>query len=130
MATAYKRIFEYKKRHLHDNEAIGVVSLSFEITADLLFLETDSVKLINRISSLRPRAYLCVFSDNPSVKNLTAINFGVYTFPRHFIKNPEEFVNTIGRGFVKQGKALILQLETNDKEEIVNHKVMKVAVSK
>jgi hypothetical protein len=39
MATAYKRIFEYKKRHLvEDREAMGAISLSFEITADLIFL--------------------------------------------------------------------------------------------
>ncbi len=89
MATAYKRIFEYKKRYLDaDREALGVVSLSFEITADLIFLETDNIKLINRLSCLRPRAYICIFSDQPNVKNLTAINFGVYCFPKSLARHP------------------------------------------
>lgn len=39
LTTAYKRIFEYKKRYLpEDREAMGAISLSFEITADLIFL--------------------------------------------------------------------------------------------
>lgn len=38
LTTAYKRIFEYKKRFLSDKEALGAISLSFEITADLIFL--------------------------------------------------------------------------------------------
>lgn len=91
MACAYKRIFEYKKNNLlnADKQALGAVALSFELTADLIFVETDSIKFINQISSLRPRAYICVFTDNPVVKSLTALNFGVYCFPRHLIKYPD-----------------------------------------
>jgi pyruvate kinase len=100
MSTAYKRIFEYKKRFMTDKEALGAISLSFEITADLIFLETDNVKLINRLSSLRPRAYICIFTDEPYVKNLTAINFGVYCFPKAMARNPEEFVGTVGVNFI------------------------------
>lgn len=88
LTTAYKRIFEYKKKFLSkDKEALGAISLSFEITADLIFLETENIQLINRLSSLRPRAYICVFTDNPTVKRLTAINFGVYCFPKQYAKN-------------------------------------------
>jgi pyruvate kinase len=105
MTTAYKRIFEYKKRYLtEDREALGVISLSFEITADLIFLETSNVKLINRLSCLRPRAYICIFTDKPHVKNLTAINFGVYCYPRALAKNPEEFIHTVGAGFVTNNR--------------------------
>ena len=64
MTTAYKRIFEYKKKTITgDKEALGAISLSFEITADLIFIETNNIRLINRLSSLRPRAHICVFSD-------------------------------------------------------------------
>ena len=55
---------------------------------DLIFIETNDIRLINRLACLRPRAYICVFSDDPSVKRLTALNFGVYTFPVKYIKNP------------------------------------------
>lgn len=126
MACAYKRIFEYKKRYLEsDREALGVVSHSFEITADLIFLETDNVKLVNRLSCLRPRAYICIFTDQPHVKNLTAINFGVYCFPKSLVKNPEEFIGTVGAGFVVHNRpeVTILHVETDSKGQIVNHRV-------
>lgn len=55
---------------------------------DLIFLETNDLKLINRLACLRPRAYLCVFSDDPKVKCLTALNFGVYVYPKGSYKNP------------------------------------------
>lgn len=65
LATAYKRVFEHKKRFLNaDREALGVVSLSFEITADIIFLESNNIALVNRLSSLRPRAYICIFTDD------------------------------------------------------------------
>lgn len=125
--TAYKRIFEYKKKHLNnsDREAVGAVSLSFELAADLIFLETNNIKLINRISSLRPRAYLCIFTDDINVKNLTTCNFGVYTFPRSFAKNPEEFIGTIGKGFVTSNRpeVTILHLETDASGRITDHRV-------
>jgi len=129
LATAYKRIFEYKKRNLAaDREAMGAISLSFEITADLIFLETNNIKLINRLSSLRPRAYLCIFTDYPYVKNLTAINFGVYCFPRSMVKHYEEFIATVGSGFVvgNRPEVTILHLETNNRGDVVNHRVKRI----
>jgi pyruvate kinase len=84
--------------------------LSFELVVDLIFIETNDIKLINRLACLRPRAYICVFSDDPSVKRLTALNFGVYTFPTKLMKNPEEFVGTVGKDLVFNGKAKILKL--------------------
>ena len=40
LACAYKRIFEYKKNNLThvDKQALGAVALSFELTADLIFI--------------------------------------------------------------------------------------------
>ena len=76
------------------------MALSFELTADLIFVETDNLKFLNQLSALRPRAYICVFTDNPVVKNLTAINFGVYCFPKNMIKYPDEFVGTLGKDFI------------------------------
>lgn len=86
--------------------------MSFELTADLIFLETENLKLINELSSLRPRAYICVFTDNPMVKNLTAVNFGVYVFPKRFIGNIDEFVNTLGAQFIpiNRPEPLVLHL--------------------
>jgi len=62
------------------------------------------MKLINQLSTLRPRAYICVFTDNPRVKSLTAIYFGVYTFPVSFIKNPDEFIGTFGSQFIPRDR--------------------------
>lgn len=107
---------------------MGAISLSFEITADVIMLETNNVKLINRLSSLRPRAYICIFTDYPYVKNLTAINFGVYCFPRSLVKDYERFVGTVGQGFVvgNRPEITILHLEANSKGEIVNHRVKRI----
>jgi hypothetical protein len=88
-------------------------------------VETDNIKFINQLSSLRPRAYICVFTDNPVVKNLTALNFGVYCFPRYLIKYPDEFVGTLGKEFIplSRPEAVILHLELDKNHTIVNHKV-------
>jgi len=59
------------------------------LIVDLIFIETSDLRLINRLACLRPRAYICVFSDDPTVKKLTALNFGVYSFPVQMMKNPE-----------------------------------------
>ena len=40
------------------------------------------MKLISRLSSLRPHAYIIIFTDNPKVKSAVAINFGVYVYPK------------------------------------------------
>ena len=107
---------------------MGAVALSFEVTADLIFLETDNIKLISRISSLRPRAYLCIFTDAPHVKNLTALNFGVYCFPKRFAKEPEEFIGEVGAGFVVSNRpeVTILHLETDHDGRIDNHRIKRV----
>ena len=77
------------------------------------------------MSSLRPKAYICVFSDNPRVKKLTAVNFGVYVFPRSFKKDPETFIGTFGSRFINENKseACILHLETNKESRIVSHQL-------
>lgn len=99
-------MFEHRKQFVsHDKQAVGAISLSFENDADLIFIETEDLKLINQLSSLRPSAYICVFSDNPRVKNLTALNFGVYCFPRNFLGNPEQFIGTFGSQFISQSKS-------------------------
>jgi pyruvate kinase len=126
LATAYKRVFEHKKRFLNaDREALGVVSLSFEITADIIFLESNNIALVNRLSSLRPRAYICIFSDDQAIKNLTAINFGVYCYPKELSKDAEAFVAGPGAGFVihNRPEVTILHVETNQRGEIINHRV-------
>ncbi len=78
------------------------------------------------MASLRPRAYICVFSDDPVVKRLTALNFGVYTFPVSLIKNPEEFIATAGSDLIMNGRAKILKLETDDRNKFVSYKVIRV----
>ena len=43
-------------------------------------------KLIHRLSTLRPRAYIIVFSDNSKVKGAVGADFGVYVYPTENIK--------------------------------------------
>ncbi len=93
---------------------------------DLIFIETNDIRLINRLACLRPRAYICVFSDDPSVKKLTALNFGVYAFPLQMMKNPEEFVGTVGSDLVHNGRAKILKLETDARNRFISYKVIRV----
>ena len=93
---------------------------------DLIFIETNDVRLINRLACLRPRAYICVFCDDPAVKKLTALNFGVYVYPFQLIKNPEEFVGTVGKDLVHNGRAKILKLETDKMNKFVSYKVIRV----
>lgn len=67
-----------------------------------------------------------MFSDDPSVKRLTALNFGVYAFPLNMIKNPEKFVGTVGSDLVHNGRAKILKLETDARNRFVSYKVLRV----
>jgi pyruvate kinase len=105
---------------------LGAVALSFELVVDLIFIQTNDIRLVNRLSSLRPRAYICVFSDDPVVKRLTALNFGVYSFPTNMMKNPEEFMGTVGKDLVLNGRAKILLLETDNRNKFVSYKVVRV----
>ena len=66
---------------IDDKEAVGAVSLSFELDCEFIFIKTQDIRLINRLSSLRPKAYIIAFSDNKKIKNLSAVNFGVYVYP-------------------------------------------------
>jgi len=75
-------------------------------------LQTDNFSLINRISALRPRAYICVFSDDPKMKNGTALNFGVYCFPKKFESKLNMFLNDHGSKFGLK-KATALHISTN-----------------
>ena len=104
---------------------LGVVSLSFEVVADIILLETNNLKLVTQISALRPRAYICVFSDAPHVKNLSAIMFGVYTFPRRMIDNQEEFIGKVGHRFVPSNRTdlTLLKIETDNEGRVSNHRV-------
>lgn len=78
------------------------------------------------MACLRPRAYICVFSDNPSIRRLTALNFGVYAFPREMMNNPEEFVGTVGSDLVHNKRAKILKLETDQRNRFISYKVIRV----
>ena len=127
MTINYKQIFEYKKNFLKKSnlQVLGAIAHSFELKADILFIETDNIKLISQISTLRPRAYICIFTDNPKVKSLTAILFGVYCFPQTFIKNPDEFIATFGFQFIPRGRpeACILHLDLDKYSNITAHRI-------
>ena len=91
--------------------------MSFELNCDLIMLQTDSFSLVNRISSLRPRAYTCVFSDDPKLKHATALNFGVYCFPKKFESRLTEFLADHGARFCLK-KATALHISTDTKGNI------------
>lgn len=54
--------------------------MAFELDCHFIFIQTDCVKLIGKISALRPRAFIIVFTDKPEVKGAVAIRFGVYCY--------------------------------------------------
>ena len=60
--------------------------------------------MINRLSSLRPKAYIIVFSNNKNVKNAVAINFGVYVYPQDEVANPNKFIEVHGENYGIQPK--------------------------
>ena len=102
----YKSIFEHRKALIRDPEVVGATSLSFELDCDFIFLQTDNIRLINRLSSLRPKAYLIVFSNEKKVENAVTINFGVYCYPKDGIRNPIKFIEVDGKnyGFEAKGR--------------------------
>jgi pyruvate kinase len=57
---------------------------------------TDSVTLIGKIASLRPKAYVIVFTNKSEVKGAVAIRFGVYCYRRDEFKDSADFLK--GRG--------------------------------
>jgi len=60
---------------------MGVVSLSFTTRCDLIFINIkNNFRIVERIATWRPRAHICVFTDNPRVKSALAPLFGVYCF--------------------------------------------------
>lgn len=90
----YKHIFENRKPHIKDKVSLGVISLSFELDCHFIFIQTESVSLIHRLSTLRPKAYLIVFTDNEKVRGAVSADFGVYVYRitkldqwNNFIKN-------------------------------------------
>ena len=91
--------------------------MAFELDCDLIMLQTDSFSLINRISSLRPKAYICVFSDDLRMKHGTALNFGVYCFPRKFESKLSAFLADHGQRFGLK-KATALHIATNTQGQI------------
>ncbi len=114
---------------MDDNNAIGAIGISFRLHADLIFIATDNVKLLNKLSSLRPSAYICVFTDNPTVKKLTAINFGVYCFPSQARLNPAEFAKTFGKELViGEDLITILELSVNRSQEIDTFNIFKIHI--
>ena len=84
---------------IKDREAVGAIGLSFELDCDFIFIQTDDVRLISRLSSLRPHAYLIVFTDNPKVKGAVAINFGVYCYPTSENTTPRRFIEAHGSNY-------------------------------
>ena len=102
--TNYQSIFEERKKLVKDYYAIGAVGLSFSTRCSLIFLEIkNNYQIVQRLSALRPKAHICVFTDNPRVCSALSLNFGVYCFPpikaASKKKMLEEFLVVYGRTF-------------------------------
>lgn len=74
---------------------------------------TDNIQLIGKISALRPKAFVIVFTDNPHVKGAVAIRFGVYCYQKGESMVPQNFLNSHGfkYGFANTDTVKILQIE-------------------
>ena len=100
------------------------MALSFELNCDFIFVQTDDVRLINRLSSLRPKAYIIAFSNNPKVKNLVSVNFGVYSYPLS-MADPKKFISEVGSEYGIKQEAKILSLESEG-SKIVGSKLIEL----
>jgi pyruvate kinase len=88
---------------------------------------TDNIKLIGKISALRPKAFVIVFTDNPHVKGAVAIRFGVYCYLKGDSMKPEIFLRDHGfkYGFANTDTAKFLQIEAEG-EKIVTSRITRV----
>lgn len=68
--------------------------------------------MIGKISSLRPKAFIIVFTDKPEVKGALAIRFGVYCYKKGFDMVPENFLKDHGHkyGYSLADTVRILQI--------------------
>jgi pyruvate kinase len=97
----YKRIFEHRKYIVNyrqrRRDVIGAIALAFELDCHFIFVQTDSILLIGKISALRPKAYVIVFTNKIEVKAATTIRFGVYCYFKDEFKDSTDFLKR--RGF-------------------------------
>ena len=91
-----------------------------------IFIRTDDVQLIHRLSTLRPRAYIIVFTDNSKVKGAVGADFGVYVYPTE-TEEPGTFVKNFGEHFgIKINTSLrILKVEI-EKSRIFGTKIHEI----
>lgn len=83
--------------------------------------------MIGKISSLRPKAFIIVFTDKPEVKGAVAIRFGVYCYKRGEDEKAETFLKGHGHkyGFAVKDTIRILQVEA-DGEKLVSSRLYRV----
>lgn len=101
--------------------------MAFELDCEFIFLETDNIRLIHRFSSMRPKAFLIVFSDNPKVKGAVAIDFGVYVYPKGHDQNPVHFLKTHGEnyGYSSTQKIRVLKIEL-EHDRVVSSRIHEI----
>lgn len=111
----------------HNREIIGAVALAFELDCHFIFVKTDDIKLIGKISSLRPRAFVIVFTDKFDVKGAVAIRFGVYCYKLENGMGAEDFLKGHGHkyGYSVRDTVRILQIEAEG-EKVVSTRLMRV----
>lgn len=88
------------------------MALAFELDCQFIFVITDSVSLIGKISALRPKAYIIVFTDKPEVKGAVAIRFGVYCYLKGYDIVADNFLKNHGHkyGYTLNDTVRILQI--------------------
>lgn len=89
-------------------------------------MRTDSIKLVGKISALRPRAYVIVFTNKPEVKGAVAIRFGTYCYRTDEFSNAEEFLRGRGAkyGYNENDTVRILEVEAEG-EKIVSSRLFR-----
>lgn len=55
--------------------------------------------MIHRLSTLRPKAYIIVFTDNPKIKGCVGVDFGVYVYPKGPDSDPVNFLKNHGENY-------------------------------
>lgn len=92
-----------------------------------IFVATDNIKLIGKISALRPKAFIIVFTDIPEVKGAVAIRFGVYCYRTGSDMKAETFLKGHGHkyGYSINDTVRVLQIEAEG-EKIISTRLLRV----
>lgn len=73
-------MFDNRKSSIKEKDAVAIIESSFELDCKFILIKTESVRLVHRLSTLRPKSYILVLSNNQAMKKAISLDFGVSAF--------------------------------------------------